>query len=1325
MSSQTPPNDPWSHIQPDDHAQPPEKKRKKRRWLKVLIVLVLLLVALVALIPTILSTGPGTSFLLGRVNAMLHGKAHVNDLSIGWFSGADVNGLKVEDAEGATILTLARLRVPLALTDAIRGNYALGDVLVERPDIIKLQFYEDGSNNFQRLMGEPPTTQPADDDGGGELPRFSGKITVNHLSGTVHHPSMPAPLEIEPSSLVLNIPDSNQPIENDIKLAYRIGQNAVGTITASGKIDLIENNRVQLDKLSGDEAITLAGISMAPVGAIMSSPQAKTTIAGVANGQIELNSRADGGMNLAGELKVDQFAYGGDALQGDKFATSVLRIPVNVSATQAGDATTLKITNTRIEFDQGSIDITADAPMEALANAASNKQPGGEGKAHVTIDIPKLGELANQMPRTFALVEGIKLESGKYHHELDVTLTKDRATVASALKLAEVRGTDTSTGQPLRPIDPIALTFSASSLGGGGTIPDLRDISIALESAFATARGGGESLANTQVTAEFALATLREQLGQYITALDALHSGAGKLVIKTKGDLTQPGPIAANADLTVTDLLYISPPDPQSATQPTTQPAEPTRFEEKWLNVTLAADLQRGTEQFIDAVRDLQTTLKTGDPNSPTVNVSGGGDLSLAGEAMTGKLALKVGADLPALHRKFAATGGAPEQPAAVAARPAPAAEKPITGNEVIGRPAPAAPAPAPAAAPAEPADAEQPLPPLEMVSGSANGTVNVAFSGEGQKIDVQDMRISNLALRRGPGAFQAEQDMLINLAATMRGSEEASEIRVESLDANLGVARATLVTPFVMRTLPSGSNETSGTLKVDGQIDRISRLLEALQGQPAGEGFPYGGTLAMTQAITSSGDATTIKGDLRATDFVVYQAGKPAFTEKQLQLKQDVRINSASESLSLDNLVLDMASSKALRLTLAGAIRQWQTTRVFDNVKADVSYDLAQLWPIIRPLIAEAPEDYKDLVIAGTDNRTFILRGSYPAGKPFHEAIKSLEADGGFAVGQFSYLGINIDKLEIPVTLRKGVMETAYSDRPRARRYAPPAICNGGELNLAGIFVDLGFEQPRLSIPKDHKLLTGVTMNPLFSDNILGTFINPTFVDPEEAQGLVDIQIVACEKVPIGDLIKGRNDGRAEILMSIREVNIGNKFVNQLVGALKPNAFRNGALQGNINNARLVIQNGQLSQNLAIQVEDVALAFDGTVRLVDQALVPLNFTIPSALLEQIPERYLKYVPETVKVPITGTTRAPKWNLDRVVAQLVTEAGKKALLGGALDQLGGERRPNGTTTAPAKDEPQKRIGDLIDSLTRPRNSPPPAKDSEPVRGDEPISQPRR
>src|SRR5688572_26205868 len=151
MSSHPPPPDPWSTIQPDDHGQsPPPKKKKRRRWLKVLLVLVILIVALVALLPMIVSTGPVESFVIGKVNQNLNGKVHVNDLSVGWLSGVDVNGVKVDDDQGRTILTLGRLRVPMKLTDAIRGNYALGDVLVDRPDFVRLEFYEDGSNNFDK-----------------------------------------------------------------------------------------------------------------------------------------------------------------------------------------------------------------------------------------------------------------------------------------------------------------------------------------------------------------------------------------------------------------------------------------------------------------------------------------------------------------------------------------------------------------------------------------------------------------------------------------------------------------------------------------------------------------------------------------------------------------------------------------------------------------------------------------------------------------------------------------------------------------------------------------------------------------------------------------------------------------------------------------------------------------------------------------------------------------------------------------------------------------------------------------------------------------------
>src|SRR5208282_3217628 len=88
-------------------------RRKRRLVLKILAAVVAVLILLVASAPTLLSTRPILSIVLGQVNDRLNGQVEVSSLSLGWFSGIDIRGIRVLDGSNAQIAQLDRLTVPL------------------------------------------------------------------------------------------------------------------------------------------------------------------------------------------------------------------------------------------------------------------------------------------------------------------------------------------------------------------------------------------------------------------------------------------------------------------------------------------------------------------------------------------------------------------------------------------------------------------------------------------------------------------------------------------------------------------------------------------------------------------------------------------------------------------------------------------------------------------------------------------------------------------------------------------------------------------------------------------------------------------------------------------------------------------------------------------------------------------------------------------------------------------------------------------------------------------------------------------------------------
>ncbi|HEV2296398.1 MAG TPA: hypothetical protein VGR35_21320 [Tepidisphaeraceae bacterium] len=1542
-----PPDPAPAAPQPEQPEQRPKPRKKKRIWFTTLGLLLLLIVLLIVFLPAIASTGPVKSFVVGQINDSLNGTVEINDWSIGWTSGVDIDSVKVLDAQGVTILTISRVRVPINLIDAARGNYALGDVLIERPELVKFVIHEDGTSNYQRLLKTGPAS--TEEEPTGELPEISGKLTIRDLRGTIFRGDEPAPvMEIQPSNIVIDIPDINGPIRNDVRLALGPQGEKPGTLALAGTVDAIENNRVAVETLSADQTLELAQLNIKALGPLLKLAGLDARLGGSGNGKLAVKVAAGSDVSANGELRFDDFAFGGPVLNGDRFESSVLRIPVQVTSASQDGVTRVRAKDTGVHFDQGSVTVTADAPLNALQNVAAQKAPGAEGTAKVDVQIARFAELANQFPNMLKRAEGVQFTDGSVSGVLDVTMTQQAAKVISTINLENVRGT--KDGRPLRPLEPMHVTAGATSFGG----QNLHDLALKLTSGFATAQGGGETLANLKLTSNVDLRKLREQVGQFTDALDPLESGNATLTLATSGDVTQENAlIGTSLNVEVRDLNVV---------QPATQPSETTTamLREPWLRLAMTGDIQRGTENFIEGVKDLVLTLQTNNPQKPTVDMGMRAQLAMKPQGVTSSsfTLTKLDVDLPAAQDEFRAfldvlhengleatagqlslanpvagsydgtaltiDGDAPLALVAanVTLRKTDAATKQQTtpienrtvrvnaagafelgdtfaarlsqfsaieerklfhiakegGDFVVRLPASGSPQGSGAivatadlvginqvlaafgsplierqrdgsmdlqsgqlgarlkltatekqtnvngaidinnltiTTAAEPiknetiqtvlkltspadgsamsgsvklvssfikaavedlqlqlqqqvseevppvwemlrradvtADVEslskvytlasafsspttqptvaaagepaEPQPPLNVQSGSARIQMRLAREGHQTNVNISEARIRDLALTKGPGQFKSPRDIVITLAASLDATDAIRQVSVTKLNGDLAVATAVLAEPLVISNLDRDSTTAKGALKVDGKIEEIARLLEAVAGEAPGTTFPYAGQLAMTQRITSAGGPIQLTGKATATDFVVFQQGTqtPVFTEKQLELTDNVTLHMDTKRAAIETFALNMVSSGALKANLTGGISQWETARRLDeNMRLELTYDLAKLWPIIRPLIADTPDDFKDLVIAGQAQRTFVLNGSYPAidangnELPFHESIKSLTASGGLAVQKFNYEGFDLTDLDLPLYLLSGgQLVTVYADRPREKRHPTPAKLNGGTIDLGGFTIDLGHEQPRLSIPRKQGLLADVSLNPVFAHNVLGKFLNPSFVDPEQARGLIDVTVGEVTNVPLGDLITGKNGGRAFLIMSIREVQIGNEFINNILSRLDVDT-RDGAILANIRDAQITIEDGVLAQDLDFMLETFTLAFDGRVRLKDQALLPLVMSIPTARLRALGDDVRKYVPEAITVPITGTTTAPKWNLDVVVQNLVVEAGKKALLGGALDRaLGKDPAPTPTTSGtggattrrsdPAK--PQDPLGGLLEGvLNRARDS---------------------
>ncbi len=575
---------------------------------------------------------------------------------------------------------------------------------------------------------------------------------------------------------------------------------------------------------------------------------------------------------------------------------------------------------------------------------------------------------------------------------------------------------------------------------------------------------------------------------------------------------------------------------------------------------------------------------------------------------------------------------------------------------------------------PAKPGEVPAPPPPLVYTAGSVSMRADVAHDGDHLTVTVPTLTATNVAFTRGPATYAAKPitAKLAAVVGTADGKTVLQQLRglkVTQLDATTGVATVTMTTPITVADLSNPAASAAGGVRVDGELADLSALLAAVTAKPA-DAYPYRGHYTLTEDLTG-GNGVGVKGGLGVAKLQVMQGQAVQFAEDQLNVTDDVSLAADLNSVYVHALTVAMQSSGALNVSVTGGtVIDLAHARAL-HLPVQLQYDLAKLWPIVHPMLLTPgkPDGYADLKITGAFTKQVLIGGSYPADLPSTEAIKPLTVDADLAVATLDYSGIVIKDLDVPVTLRNGKATTAKPDGTTA----PAATANDGQLDLSNLTVDLTQAPPRLSTPANKVVLAKVSINPLFTKGILASVVNnPIFVGAQQATGLIDLSLDSCDRLPLGELVKqnvAANDGSAHVKFSMKDVHIGVPGLTDYVDFLKNQSF-----ETHVTDATVVVAHGSETQHIAFVSGPYALGFNGTVRLADDAMVPLTLTLPisAALGKQgaLDPNLKKYLPDTVPVTFTGTTT--HWGLDvnATAGPLLQDATKKAVQGGLGDFLG-------------------------------------------------------
>ncbi|HTL29568.1 MAG TPA: hypothetical protein VL282_10105, partial [Tepidisphaeraceae bacterium] len=624
--------------QPEGQLPPPKQKKS---WLKRILigvaVIVVLLVVLVLLAPMIASTGPVRNIVVGKVNDNLNGKVQINDWHLGWTGGLVVEGIRVFDDQNKQILELRKASTQLSLLDAIKGKLDLGKTTVEGLDFTFVQ-YPDGTNNFAKLAKQTPgvkhepkekTTEPS------KLPDVTGDFAID-ARGTIVAPNQPV-VHLNSSQINAKVTNINDPIEQDAKLEIQVENGKPGTIQVAGTVDAIDNNIVDTKKLVADEKVMLANLDVAAANPFLVA--SKVSLTGLANGSLQVAAQGVESGDVKGQLQIDALTATGEALKGDTYKTSKLTIPIAVARRGEGDKATIAVQPLSVVFDQGRIDITANAPEESLkelgqlipaAIGSAMGRPatreyalaGGTGNAKVVANID-LAALAKQLPNTIGLQKGLDVQTGKLAHTTEIAIAPEAAKVHTSTDITEVAGTNA--GKPVK-LDPIHAGVDLNAIPGKQ--PQLADVKVDVKSGFATVDGGGANLSKLSINGNFDLAKAQQQGEQFIDLSKTINgqqstqkvalAGTGTFAVNTNGDLlAENGQAAVSANASLNNIKV------------TGIEALPAPVEQDQLRLTSQATLVKA-QNIMQAIQKLAVALQTGDASAPVVDVALAGDVNLS-----------------------------------------------------------------------------------------------------------------------------------------------------------------------------------------------------------------------------------------------------------------------------------------------------------------------------------------------------------------------------------------------------------------------------------------------------------------------------------------------------------------------------------------------------------------------------------------------------------------------------------------------------------------------------------------------------------------------
>ncbi len=345
----------------------PKKKSllKKILWAAGGIVLTLLI--LIAILPTIVSTSAGKEFILGKVNQAVDGKVEIETLSLGWFSGLQLKGVRYKDNAGTTAVSVDEIRLNPKISSLIKGQINLSDGLIDKPKVeivVKPALEKPVSVVKEEPKKDHKERQAA------ALPLEKLGLELREGSAVITTAQPPQKLEFKNISTKVDINPAGQASTLNFALAVA-GLSEPGDVKAVATVNPAEG--FGLKGTSGNAQLELVNIKLEDFKPLLVLAGQTMDIAGLINAKADVKLVDGQFEKIAADAVIENFKQTADG------KTTTLEKPVKINALAAMTDKGFRIDN--LNVDSSFCNVSCKGDLQSLTYQAKADLAGVQAVA--------------------------------------------------------------------------------------------------------------------------------------------------------------------------------------------------------------------------------------------------------------------------------------------------------------------------------------------------------------------------------------------------------------------------------------------------------------------------------------------------------------------------------------------------------------------------------------------------------------------------------------------------------------------------------------------------------------------------------------------------------------------------------------------------------------------------------------------------------------------------------------------------------------------------------------------------------------------------------